>query len=340
MSQLEIPWWARGSATAFLLLASWWLLNNDSLHGIVGDSIATLGLGVVTMFIILGMHLPLGLWPSDGPWRDNFSIPAVLIVAAAFSITILASAGGSDVLISQVDLGRGILVVGGVVGWGFAVAFVHQRPFVRWYTAATALALLPLIVSLLLDTAIGDPGSAHVCLLTTGGAAVTGAESAGCAAAAVPSLIFLSAITIASKLVAEEIAFRRLLVGEPHGAGLLPVLIGTVGATAWYGLLVSSGIGDSGLVLLGFVGALTASCLYVLSRSLLVSALYSGVLSAGVLTSQLARQLTDTQTLPRAPGPGMWVTTLVTGIVMSVLVLRRNGLVRSPFAEEPDASSS
>ncbi len=64
MSQRDLPLWARGLAAALLIIASWWLVETDTLRGAVGDSIALVSLGIVTVSILQGMHLPLGLWLS------------------------------------------------------------------------------------------------------------------------------------------------------------------------------------------------------------------------------------------------------------------------------------
>ncbi len=326
-------------AVVALLLASWWFLRNDSLHGLLGDSIAPLSLGVMAVLILLGMRVPIGIWPS-GPWRERFSVPAVLVVAIVCALTIvIAGRAGSGYVTSQVDLGKGMLVVAGTVAWGFAIAFVHQRPFIGWYAAAATLGLLPAIAGLLVDVS-GQGGEAYqMCFFTLGETSAVDAESTRCAAAAVPALMFLVALGATSKLAAEELAFRRLLVGEPEGAGLLPVLIASVAAMAWYGLLSLSGMGGTNLILLGSISALTATCLYVLSGSLLVSALYSGTLSAGVAASALSRPIRDGQNFSAPSGHAMWGTALAISIALSVIVLRRNGMVRKTLmVEESDAS--
>lgn len=341
LSSRDLPWWARGVAVVALLLASWWFLRNDSLHGLLGDSIAPLSLGVMAVFILRGMRAPMGIWPS-GPWRERFSVPAVMVVAIVFALTILiAGRVGSGYVTSQVDFGKGILVVAGTVAWGFAVAFVHQRTFFGWYAVAATVGLLPAIAGLLIDVSGQGGGAYQMCFFTLGEAGAVDAESTQCAAAAVPALMFLLALGATSKLAAEELAFRRLLVGEPEGAGLLTVLIASVVATGWYGLLSLSGMGGTDLIILGSIGALTATCLYVLSRSLLVSALYSGTLSAGAAAFELSRPVSDTQNVAVLSGPAMWGTALAISIALSVLVLRRNGLVRRPLVVgESDASGN
>lgn len=326
-------------AVVVLLLASWWFLRNDTLHTFLGDSIAPLSLGVMAVFILLGMHVPIGIWPN-GPWRERFSVPAVIVVAVVCAL-IIVIAGRVGSVTSQVDLGKGILVVVGAVAWGFAIAFVHQRPFLGWYAVAATLGLVPAVAGLLLDVSGQGGGGYQRCFFSLGEAGAVDIESTRCAAAAVPALAFLLVIGATSKLAAEEFAFRRLIVGEPDEAGLLSVLIASAVATGWYGLLSWAGMGGTDLIILGSISALTAACLYVLSRSLLVSALYSGMLSAGVAASELSRPVTDSQNVTVLFGPVMWGTALAISMALSVLVLRRNGLVRKTLVVEgSDASGN
>ncbi len=333
LSQRDLPLWARGAAAGLMLFASWWLLNTEALRNALGDSIGLVSLGVVSVFLLRGMHLPLGLWP-DGPWRKRFSVSAVVGAAVVLAVIIvILNPDGSDGLGSRLDLARSVTVVAGGVAWGFALAVVRQRPFLGWYALAVGLALVPLLSSLMFANFGG--GEEGFCLLSTqlgsGGSTEAGAR---CDAAAVPSLLFLLVIGVVSKLVTEEIAFRRLLIGEPDRVGLVPVIAAGVVALGWYGVLAWSSAEGSGTVLVGGLGALTAGGLYVLSRSLLVSAVYSATFAAGYAALGLARPLSAEPAGPVAARPSLWIPALITGVVLSALVARRNGLIGSVLRSE------
>ena len=125
MSQHDLPLWARGLAAVLLIIASWWLVETETLRVAVGDSIALLSLCIVTVSILRGMHLPLGLWP-EGPWRSQFSKSVVVAVAVFFGICFVLFDPSSEALVEGIDKGVLVLAVIGVVAWGFSWAFVRQ----------------------------------------------------------------------------------------------------------------------------------------------------------------------------------------------------------------------
>ena len=333
LSQRDLPLWARGSAAGLMLFASWWLLSTEALRNALGDSIGLVSLGVVAIFILRGMRLPVGLWP-DGPWRMRFSVPAVVGAAAVLAACILLfNPTGSDGLRARLDLGTSVAVVLGSVAWGFALALVRQRSFLGWYALAAGLALVPLLWSLIVANIGG--GDEGFCLFSTqlgsGGSTEAGAR---CDAAAAPSLLFLLAIGVTSRLVTEEVAFRRLLIGGPGRVGLVSVVGAGVVALGWYGVLAWSSAEGSGTVLVGGLGALTAGGLYVLSGSLLVSAVHSATFAAGYSALSVARPLSAEPAGQIAAGPSLWVPALIIGVVLSALVARRNGLIGSVLRSE------
>ncbi len=275
MSQRDLPLWARGLAAALLIIASWWLVETDTLRGAVGDSIALVSLGIVTVSILQGMHLPLGLWP-EGPWRPRFSKSVVVAVAVAFGLCFVVFDPGSDALFENIDTGVFVLVVLGVVGWGFSWAFVRQRSFAPWYAIGIAVALVPLVGGLVgLALRTGEP--AHLCLW----AVREGTDGSVCGAPALRTFGFMTAVCAASSLVTLELTFRRLLIGEPGRAGLVLVVAAAIPYGLWILLVAPNMPGLDAPVWLGIIGAMVAGSLYALSRSLLVSALYSGAVFAG-----------------------------------------------------------
>ena len=339
MSQRDLPLWARGVAAGLLVFASWWLLSTDALRNTLGDSIGILCLGVISVFILRGMHLPLSIWPF-GPWRKSFQVVAVITVAVAIAgLILLSGMNQPSVLADIIDPGMAVLVVAGALFWGFGYGFVKQRSFLPWHLIALITAILPLLVNLLLS--IGGEGSGDaLCVWTRQGAAVENATL--CHAAMLPTLMFLVAVGATSALVTEELAFRRLLIGQPKKAGLLVVLAAAVIAAAWYAVLGLMDVGFPAPLVLGSVGALNAGCIYVLSQSLLVSALYSGAFMASYWALTLSSLDPGAQVGPQVPF-SIWLTALVIGIGLAAIVAKQNGILgdlmrhEEPL-EQPDAS--
>ncbi len=339
MSQRDLPLWARAVAAGLLVFASWWLLSTDALRDTLGDSVGILCLGVISVFILRGMHLPLSVWPF-GPWRKSFQVVAVIAVAVVIAgLILLSGMNQPPVLASSIDAGMAVLVVTGALFWGFAYGFVKQRSFLPWYLIAVIIAILPYLVNLLLSIG-GDGSGDSLCIWTRQGAAVE-AESA-CQAAMLPTLMFLVAVGATSTLVTAELAFRRLLIGQPQKAGLLAVLGAAVIAAAWYAVLGLMDVSFPAPLVLGAVGALNAGCIYVLSRSLLVSALYSAVFMASYWALTLSLLDAGAQVGPQVP-LSIWLTALGIGIGLAAIVAKQNGLFgdlkrHEQPREQPDAS--
>jgi hypothetical protein len=187
-----------------------------------------------------------------------------------------------DPVIEQLDVGTGISVVIGTVALGFGVGFVRQRTYLAWYGMALLLGILPFVSELIVTSMSAGDRTVPLCPLSV----PVGLD--GCNLAWFPSLIFMTAVGTASKLVTEEIAFRRLLIGGAEGSGLASILFSSLIALAWYLVLSRSGVGETGYVVAGALGAVSAGCIYVLSRSLAASALFSAVYAAGNVTLALA----------------------------------------------------
>jgi len=315
------PVWARGVAAAFLLVASWWLLNTNSIRGLVGESIGALCIGVIAASILQGMHLPLAIW-SEGPWRKRFAAPAVIGTAIGLAALILiARIANIDTMVDQLDLGTGILCVIGAVGLGFGVGFVRQRTYLAWYGFALALGIVPFLSDLVVTSFNTADRTVPLCLLSAP------SSENGCTIAVLPSAIFLTAVGVASKLVTEELAFRRLLIGAAARAGISSILFSSLVALAWYLVLSRSGVGTTGSVVAGAVGALSAGCIYVLSKSLVASAIFSAAFAASNISAAAANAPVGTP----AEGWVVSLTYLVAASVVSLLlcsvVFRKHGFL-------------
>jgi hypothetical protein len=297
LSPRDPPLWTRGVAAVLMIVASWWLRETDALRDAVGESIALLALAVVSASILRGMHLPLGLWP-EGPWRERFARSVVVGAAVVFGVLVVALAPDKAIPQTSIDAGMAALVTAGVVAWGFALGLVRQRRYLVWYALAVAAAAAPLI-----------------------GAVVGGAVWT---AGSWRSFGFLAAVGASSSLISLELAFRRLMIGQPDRAGLVLVLLGALPVAAW-ALLAAPllpGFAASPWLILG-AGA-GAGCLYVLSGSLLVSSLYTGVLFASLGALTLAVPADAAGAIPTG-----WWFAAVHGVVvaaLSVVILHRRGL--------------
>jgi hypothetical protein len=321
LSQRDLPLWARGAAAGLVLFAAWWLLSTAALRNAVGESLGALCLGVISLSILRGMHLPLSIWP-DGPWRARFSTVAVIVVATVFAgLMIISGRNPPPALEVRLDPGMFALVVAGAIFWGFSFGFVRQRTFAPWYMLAILVGLLPLVVSLIFDS--GEWG--NVCVWSIREIDQSGTTE-GCQAALLPALLFLVPIGAAAKLVTEELTFRRVLMGQPSTAGLAHVVGSSAVAVLWFALLMWTGVSVSDSVILGTFGAISAGCLYSLSGSLLVSGLYSATISAGHWSLRLS-QVDGTPGTAATVPTSLWVSGSLTAIVLAALLVKRNGLL-------------
>ncbi|UCF41264.1 MAG: hypothetical protein JSW43_02725 [Gemmatimonadota bacterium] len=322
MPQPDLPLWARGVAAILLVIAAWWLLHTETLYGVTGDAIAPLSLGVVAGFILRGMHLPLGLWPN-GPWRKEFSTVVLVVVAIVFGALVVATRPSrSPELAAILSPGMFLVILGGVLAWGFALAFVQQRGFLEWYGVAAVAGLAPWLVAVL-GLAIGGGEGATYCLLSTQG----GPEAAGCSTSAVDAMVFLTVIGVPAGLVTSELAFRRLIIGHPDHAGLVLVLASAAVTLLWWLAVAPALTGVSAPWWLVALGAVGAGSVYVLSGTLLVASVYTALVMAGYASLIHATPLSAGSEV-LAPGWEFLAVHAVAVGVMGYAVWRRRGLLR------------
>ena len=328
MSRNDPPIWVRAVAAVLLLCASWWLLKTDVLLDVVGESIAAIALAIVAFPVLRGMHLPFAIWP-EGPWRPRFGMGGLIGIAAGIGILLLvARLGMTDSLAASVDGGMFALIALGTVFWGFGIAMVRQRTFLRWYGMAALLALTPLLVGVV-ATRLGIGGGTpdQICIWNAGQGA-SDSEFPGCGAGIMPAFLFILAVSLPALLVAEELAFRRLLIGTARQTGLAWVLGAAVVAAAWYWLLARSGLIDGSMALLGGVGAIAAGSIYVLSGSLMVSTVFSACLlaSAGSIRFAVVPSGPDPNQMPQLP-VSLWISSVLIAAALAFVVVRRHGFI-------------
>ncbi len=301
MPQRDPPLWARCVAVVLLLFATWWLYATGSVRGFIGESVGALCLGVIAISVLRGMHIPLGMWPN-GPWRKRFSVPWVIGTAAVMgAILLISGSARSGVIVNQLDAGTFVTTALGTIGVGFGFGFVRHRRYLLWYAAALLLGILPIAVELLLGS------------------------YAGGVVALLPLVVFLAAVGVPSKLATEEIAFRRMLIGIAPGAGLASVLISAVAVLLWLVVLHHAGVGGAATIVMGALGALSAGCIYVLSGSLLASALFNALQGAGLLAVTLQSNMTVEQAGLSVVSAATWIAVLLTSAGLTALTLQRNG---------------
>lgn len=320
MSQRDLPLWARAAAALLVVFASWWLVRTSVIRTVIGPSVAWIGTGVVAAFVLRGMHLPLGLWP-DGPVRPRFRPAWVIGTTLVFAaLVVLGNPATAAPLGETLDPGLYAVVIIGVAGWSFAVAFVEQRQFVPWLIAAVALAAAPALA------AMAGGAVSTACVFAMDAADVP------CAAGMVQAAAFTTAAVTAAAFVSHELAFRRMILGRSRGAGLVLVVGSAAAAVAWE-VALHSGHLSAGDTAWWAAAGLSAGALYACSGSLLVSSLYTGLLAGGDAAVRYG-------TIGLAErGGSMLAVHVVAALVLAGIVVQRNGLQSGlstgPAGEEP-----
>ena len=303
----DVPLWARTIGSVLVIVASWWVVHTDGVTAVMGSSIGIVAIGVVAVSIVRGLGAPLGVWPA-GDYRRRYLPWAVIVTALVFAVPIgMAGVDEWPAIASLVDGALWLSIIVGVVTWGYIVAVVPQRSFIGWYLAACLLAMVPVVAEVVFGTVQGG------CLV----GAVDAVEACGVGAVRA-ALLFVPA-WIASALVTVELGFRRLLIGDPTRSGAL-VVAGAAGVTGLWGWVVGPAIPTVGADALTFGAvALVAGCVFVLSRSLLVSAVFTGTaLGTGLsieVTRAQAEALGQSSLLS---APWIWHATIGGGLLLWV----------------------
>ena len=316
LSSRDLPLWARGTTAAFLMLGAWFSTQYQSFIAMVGGSVVEISAGVIAFSILLGMRLPLDLWPR-APRRETFSIPLAILVALVLGgLILVATSTRLPAAFLETDRSAvAVVVVGGTamaLGWGR----VRQRAYARWYLVAAICAVVPVTLGML-------------------GLAVRGEVSSFNPSVFLQAACLFSVIGAAGSLVTQEIAFRRLLIGQSGDAGLIVVLMAAAVFGLWHAIIPTEGTSVPS-VLQGTANGVVLGSLYILSRSLLVPAAFHGIQS-GMIKGFYAAARTDTGQ-PLEPGL-LWIpivlVTLITGGFLAYAVSRRAGFFGAAFTPSP-----
>ena len=307
LSPRDLPVWSRGVAAGLTLLAAWHIPRTEQLVTFMGYSALEISTGVVAVAILLGMGLPLALWPQY-PARDRFSQLAALTVAVVLGVLMIAS-GPSDLPASMVETEKGLavaVIVGSAV-WSLAWGQVHHRMVLRWYGMAALAAIAPVLIGLITMAAQdgGLPPLQTDVLL--------------------PVAAFFLVVGTTGALVTQELAFRRVLIGQAGDAGLATVLVAAVLFGAWNVVAPDPPGGVLQAAVLGSLRGIVLGSLYSLSRSLLVPALCHGAWLAAIRSIAAATTTTGEGQALEDRMTSVIVATAVAAVVLAYQVYRRSG---------------
>ncbi len=322
MSLRDLPVWSRGVTALLVLIAGWYVPRAEGIAAAVGYSALELSVGVVSVSLLLGMRLPFDLWPQQ-PERERFSTRLAVLVATVMGVVIVASrSSGVPEILAETDRGLLVMIVAGGTVWAVGWGRIRQRAFARWYAVAGAAALVPLVVRVAAMT-LQDRGLPAIQMTTfvqVGG--------------------FFLVAGAAGALVTQELAFRRLLIGQAGDAGLGVVLIAAVVFGCWLAVVPEP---QGGVLQAGVSGALhgvVLGSLYSLSRSLLVPALYQGVSTGGIRAFDLAAIPTEGATGVTDVAVAGMVATGIVGVILAYQVYRQSGFMGLLTRRHlPDAAS-
>lgn len=309
MSPRDLPVWSRAVAAGLMLLAAWHIPRTEQLVAFMGHSALEISTGVVAVAILLGMGLPLDLWPQY-PARVRFSQSAALAAAVVLGVLMIAS-GPSGLPAGMIETEKG-LVVAVIVGsavWSLAWGQVQHQMVLRWYGIAALAAVAPVLIGLI-TMAVQDGGLPP---LQTGVLLRVAA--------------FFLVVGSAGALVTQELAFRRVLIGQAGDAGLATVLVAAVLFGAWNAVAPDPPGGVLQAAVLGSLRGVVLGCLYSLSRSLLVPALCHGAWLAAIRSTGVATTLAGEGQALEDRMMSVIVATAVVAVVLAYEVSRRSGFV-------------
>jgi len=191
-SSPDLPRRARLALAALLLLSAWGLPRLPGA-AILGGTLVPLAAGILGLAFLIAGRRPLGLW-SGTRLRPVPAVSRGVVVGCLLATALIVDGNVMRAAaLGGVDVAAVVALVAGAAAWAATAARAPQRPLGRWYLAAAAVALAPVLVLL---------GILHPRLALGPFFAAT---------------VFFLAADVCVLFVTEELAFRRaLLFGGWH----------------------------------------------------------------------------------------------------------------------------
>ena len=246
---------ARLALAALLLLSAWGLPRVEFL-GSFGGTLVPLAAGALAAAFLAAGRLPLGLWP-DTALRPVPEVSRGVAVGCLIASALVVDGNAARAAaLGSVDPAALVALLVGSAAWAAIAARSRQRPLVRWYLAAAAAALGPMLLVVL---ALRPQLSTGPFLAAT--------------------IFFLAADGVVL-LVTEELGFRRALLGNPAGVRLPELVFVAIVFGGWHALQPAYGATPAWTLVGTAVGGFVTGCLYALSGSLSVAAIYHALHNA------------------------------------------------------------
>ena len=254
-SSPDLPRRARLALAALLLLSAWGLPRLPGA-AILGGTLVPLAAGILGLAFLIAGRRPLGLW-SGTRLRPVPAVSRGVVVGCLLAIALIVDGNVMRAAaLGGVDVAAVVALVAGADAWAATAARAPQRPLGRWYLAAAAVALAPVLVLL---------GILHPRLALGPFFAAT---------------VFFLAADVCVLFVTEELAFRRALLGAPAALRLPELALGALLFGGWHALQPAYGAAPGWTLVGTAVGGFVMGCLYALSGSLSVAVVYHALHNA------------------------------------------------------------
>src|SRR5712664_2509671 len=150
MSSLpDLPRRARLALAALLLLSAWGLPRLPGL-ATLGGTLVPLAAGILGLAFLVAGRRPLGLW-SDSRLRPVPAVSRGIVVGCLLATALIVDGNVMRAAaLGSVDVAAVVALLAGTAAWAATAARAPQRPLGRWYLAAAAAALAPMLVLLVI----------------------------------------------------------------------------------------------------------------------------------------------------------------------------------------------
>lgn len=267
-----MQWLVRLAAAILLIAGGWFSANSERLTQLSGESIHIGAVGVLAGSLVMGMRIPLDFWFP--PLRKRFSPRIAVGVAFVLGALIILSRSTRIVADTfRTNPGHlAVAVLGGAI-IAVSIGMAMQRQRAAWYGIALACAWLPLITIYLAENRVFKEGVGVIMLIQV--------------------LVFFVVTECGAALVTLELGFRRVLIGSAEQASVAVVLVSAITYGLWLTVVRPADGSIFSTMLAGALVGAIAGAIYTLSRSMLVSALYTGGAFALVRAVNYATSASD-----------------------------------------------